>query len=61
MALSFINGWTYIMSNFQHAGDSSYVKNNAALNTAINTNYHNKFSAAVGYLTATSTSIKLRA
>ncbi|WP_374259309.1 PhoX family phosphatase [Aquabacterium sp.] len=60
-AVDEINGWTYIMSNFQHAGDSSYVKNNAALNTAINTNYNNKFSAAVGYLTASSTSIKLRA
>lgn len=58
-AVDEINGWTYIMSNFQHAGDSNYVKNNVALNTAINTNYNNKFAAAVGYLTATSTSIKL--
>ena len=58
-AVDEINGWTYIMSNFQHAGDSNYVKNNAALNTAINTNYNNKFAAAVGYITATSTSIKL--
>lgn len=58
-AVDEINGWTYIMSNFQHAGDSNYVKSNAALDTAINNNYNNKFSAAVGYLTATSTSIKL--
>lgn len=58
-AVDEINGWTYIMSNFQHAGDSSYVTSNSALNTAINTNYNNKLSAAVGYLTATSTSIKL--
>ncbi|HYR25881.1 MAG TPA: alkaline phosphatase PhoX, partial [Aquabacterium sp.] len=58
-AVDEINGWTYIMSNFQHPGDSAYVTGNAALNTAINTNYNNKFSAAVGYLTATSTSIKL--
>ena len=58
-AVDEINGWTYIMSNFQHAGDSNYVKSNAALNTAINTNYNNKFAAAVGYITATSTSIKL--
>jgi secreted PhoX family phosphatase len=54
-----INGWTYVMSNFQHPGDSKYVKNDAILNAAINTNYNNKFSAAVGYLTASSTSLKL--
>ena len=54
-----INGWTYVMSNFQHPGDSSYVKGNTELNAAINTNYNNKFSAAVGYLTASSTSLKL--
>ena len=47
------------MSNFQHPGDSKYVKNDAILNAAINTNYNNKFSAAVGYLTASSTSLKL--
>ncbi|MDD2975867.1 alkaline phosphatase PhoX [Aquabacterium sp.] len=58
-AVDEINGWTYIMSNFQHAGDSAYVKGNTTLNAAINTNYNNKFAAAVGYLTATSTSIKL--
>ncbi|MCC7544614.1 MAG: DUF839 domain-containing protein [Aquabacterium sp.] len=54
-----VNGWTYVMSNFQHAGDSRYVKSKAELNAAINTNYNNKFSAAVGYLTASSTSLKL--
>ena len=58
-AVDEINGWTYIMSNFQHAGDSSYVRGITALNDAIKTNYNNKFAAAVGYLTATSTSIKL--
>lgn len=58
-AVDEINGWTYIMSNFQHAGDSNYVKSNAALDSAIKTNYNDKFAAAVGYLTATSTSIKL--
>lgn len=60
-AVDEINGWTYIMSNFQHAGDSAYVKASAqaALDTAIRTNYNDKFAAAVGYLTATSTSIKL--
>jgi len=54
-----VNGWTYVMSNFQHPGDSSYVKGKTELNAAINTNYNNKFSAAVGYLTASSTSLKL--
>ena len=58
-AVDEINGWTYIMSNFQHAGDSSYVRGNTALNDAVKANYNDKFAAAVGYLTATSTSIKL--
>lgn len=58
-AVDEINGWTYIMSNFQHAGDSSYVRGIAALNDAVKANYNDKFAAAVGYLTATSTSIKL--
>ena len=58
-AVDEINGWTYIMSNFQHAGDSSYVRGITALNDAVKANYNNKFAAAVGYLTATSTSIKL--
>ena len=60
-AVDEINGWTYIMSNFQHAGDSSYVKNSAqaALSAAIKANYNDNYAAAVGYLTATSTSIKL--
>jgi len=60
-AVDEINGWTYIMSNFQHAGDSSYVRGQTALNNAINANYDNKFAAAVGYITATNTSIKLNA
>jgi secreted PhoX family phosphatase len=58
-AVDEINGWTYIMSNFQHAGDSSYVRGNTALNNAVKVNYNDKYAAAVGYLTATSTSIKL--
>ena len=58
-AVDEINGWTYIMSNFQHAGDSSYVRGNTALNNAVKINYNDKYAAAVGYLTATTTSIKL--
>ncbi|WP_290869086.1 alkaline phosphatase PhoX [Aquabacterium sp.] len=60
-AVDEINGWTYISSNFQHAGDSSYVRGNTELNAAVNANYNNKFSAAVGYLTGTATSLKLSA
>ncbi len=58
-AVDEIHGWTYIMSNFQHAGDSSYVKSRPELNAAVNANYGNKFKAAVGYLTATDTGIRL--
>ena len=58
-AVDEINGWTYIMSNFQHAGDSDYVRGNATLDSAVKANYNDNYAAAVGYLTATSTSIKL--
>ena len=55
------------MSNFQHPGDewNRFYKDNADgtrnglstslladLDKAINTNYNNKFAAAVGYITA---------
>jgi len=52
-AVDEINGWTYIMSNFQHAGDwgaiHSVVKD--TLDPLIKANYKNKAGAAVGYLT----------
>jgi secreted PhoX family phosphatase len=53
-AVDEINGWTYIMSNFQHPGDFSKtipadVK--AALDPLIRTNYKDRYGAAVGYLT----------
>lgn len=66
-AVDEVNGWTYIMSNFQHPGDEWYrfYKDNAdgsrsglsttllaQLDEAINKNYSNKFAAAVGYITA---------
>ncbi|CAN5543260.1 DUF839 domain-containing protein [soil metagenome] len=56
-----INGWTYITSNFQHAGDWSglHAKVQATLSPYINTNYNGRYSAAVGYLTADLTGIKL--
>ena len=66
-AVDEVNGWTYIMSNFQHPGDewNRFYKDNAdgsrsglstallaQLDDAINKNYSNKFAAAVGYITA---------
>ncbi|CAB1208576.1 PhoX family protein [Acinetobacter bouvetii] len=67
-AVDEVNGWTYIMSNFQHPGDewNRFYKIDAAtgarsglsadllaqLDTAIDANYNKKFAAAVGYITA---------
>ncbi len=60
-AVDEINGWTYIMSNFQHAGDwnaiHSVVKDQ--LDPLIKANYKNKFGAAVGYLTGAPQAVKL--
>lgn len=55
-AVDNINGWTYIMSNFQHPGDwepvHATIRQGGALDKAINDKWDNRFSAAVGYLTA---------
>ena len=53
-AVDDINGWTYIMSNFQHAGE--FVAGMPAglktgLDPVVKANYKDKFGAAVGYLT----------
>lgn len=69
-AVDEINGWTYIMSNFQHAGDwatgsdktpdtgiHKYVYK--TLDPLIKANYKDKFGAAVGYLTAESAQLSL--
>ncbi len=61
-AVDEINGWTYVMSNFQHPGDwesplHDVVK--ATLDPIIRENYDDRFGAAVGYLTATSAQIQL--
>lgn len=60
-AVDELNGWTYIMSNFQHAGDwgsiHSVVK--ATLDPLVKANYKDKFGAAVGYLTCEPAQIKL--
>jgi uncharacterized protein len=56
-----INGWTYIMGNFQHAGDWLPIHANvkATLEPLIKANYKDKFGATVGYLTAGVSEIKL--
>ncbi|AOW13859.1 PhoX family protein [Hydrogenophaga crassostreae] len=51
-AVDDINGWTYIMSNFQHPGDGLPSAVASTLDPMINANYKDKFGAAVGYLTA---------
>ena len=56
-AVDELNGWTYIMSNFQHAGDRSGLPE--AVVTAIKANYKDKFGAAVGYLTGELAQMKL--
>ena len=60
-AVDELNGWTYIMSNFQHAGDWGSIHNivKPTLDPLINANYKGKFGAAVGYLTAELSQIKL--
>lgn len=60
-AVDEINGWTYIMSNFQHAGDwggiHSIVK--TTLDPLVRANYKDKFGAAVGYLTGELSQVRL--
>lgn len=61
-AVTDLNGWTYIMSNFQHAGEfikTTAAEVKAAVEPLINQNYNQKFSAAVGYLTAEAVAIQL--
>ncbi|EHP41801.1 exported alkaline phosphatase [Cupriavidus basilensis OR16] len=60
-AVDELNGWTYIMNNFQHAGDWSglHAKVQATLDPLVRANYKDRFGAAVGYLTAETTSVKI--
>lgn len=60
-AVDELNGWTYIMSNFQHPGDWGSIHANVktALDPLIKQNYKDKFGAAVGYLTGELTEISL--
>jgi uncharacterized protein len=57
-----LNGWTYIMSNFQHAGDwesPQHDKVKTILDPLIRSRYKDRFGASVGYLTASPAGIKL--
>ncbi|MCS0504747.1 PhoX family protein [Ancylobacter mangrovi] len=60
-AVDELNGWTYVMSNFQHPGDweKLHAKVKDTLDPLVRANYKDRFGAAVGYLTADATSIKL--
>lgn len=60
-AVDELNGWTYVMSNFQHAGDwgGIHAGIHTMLDPLVNVNYKNKFGAAVGYLTADISQLKL--
>jgi secreted PhoX family phosphatase len=56
-----LNGWTYIMANFQHPGDWGGIHNvvKATLDPLVKANYKDKYGAAVGYLTGELTQTKL--
>jgi secreted PhoX family phosphatase len=61
-AVDDLNGWTYIMSNFQHAGDWEkplHDKVEKVLDPLVRANYKDRFGAAVGYLSAGGKAIKL--
>ncbi|MDN5506323.1 MAG: DUF839 domain-containing protein [Comamonas sp.] len=60
-AVDEINGWTYIMSNFQHAGDwgGIHASVKTQLDPLIKANYKDKFGSAVGYITASPAQMKL--
>ena len=60
-AVDEINGWTYITSNFQHAGDwgGIHAKVKDTLDPLIKANFNGKFGADVGYLTAASAQMRL--
>lgn len=53
-AVDSINGWTYIMSNFQHAGDWGSIHGviREQLTPIINQEYNDGYAASVGYITA---------
>jgi secreted PhoX family phosphatase len=63
-AVDEVNGWTYIMSNFQHPGDWEsplHDKVKATLDPLVRANYKDRYAAAVGYLTAAPSQPKIPA
>ncbi|MDT8839243.1 DUF839 domain-containing protein [Paraburkholderia fungorum] len=61
-AVDEINGWTYVLSNFQHVGDWEtplHDKVQSTLDPLVRANYKDRFGATVGYLTADPAGIKL--
>jgi hypothetical protein len=60
-AVDEINGWTYIMSNFLHAGDrgSIHSKVQPTLDPLVRANFMDRYAASVGYLMAEATAVKL--
>jgi hypothetical protein len=56
-----LNGWTYVATNFQHAGNWGFIHNvvKATLDPLVRANCKDRSAAAVGYLTAEATSVKL--
>jgi len=52
-AVDSINGWTYVMSNFQHPGDWGSIHGTvkSTLDPLVRANYKDRFGAAIGYLT----------
>nr|WKF62270.1 hypothetical protein HUO10_006803 [Paraburkholderia busanensis] len=61
-AVDELNGWTYIMSNFQHAGDwgSQHTQTlRDTLDPLVRANYKDRYGASVGYLTADPVALKL--
>lgn len=56
------NGWTYILSNFQHPGDWEsplHDKVKATLDPLVRANYKDRFGASVGYVTGEPTGVRL--
>ncbi|VCU71026.1 hypothetical protein PIGHUM_03106 [Pigmentiphaga humi] len=61
-AVDEINGWTYVMSNFQHPGDWESPLHDVVkptLDPLVRANYKDRNGAAVGYLTGDATGVKL--
>ncbi len=60
-AVDEINGWTYVMSNFQHAGDwgGVHAQVKTTLDPLVRANFKDGYGASVGYLTADLTAVRL--